>query len=228
MFKLIKLEEVDSTNEWVKRNKDKLPDLDGVIAKVQTQGKGRGKNKWFSPPGGLWLSIIVREFSNNKGALSLLSSVAIAEALENYGLNVELKWPNDIMVSSKKMGGILIEKINKFFIIGIGLNLNVEPSDFLDSLQGKMTSSRKVLKRSLPIEEIGLEIMKNIEKGREEFDRIYARYLGLNQDLGRKVKLVSSKKTVTGRVILIENDCGIRINCGDVESTFYSGSLVYI
>ena len=228
MLNLIKLEEVDSTNEWVKRNIEKLSDLDGVIARIQTRGKGRGSNKWFSPSGGLWLTLMIKEFPSNKGVLSQLSSVAIAEVLENYRLHVELKWPNDIIISKKKIGGVLIEGRNESFIVGIGLNLNLDVSDFPQSLQENIISSKEILKRNLPIEEVALEIMKRIGECREELDRVYIRYLGLNQDLGRKVELQGQKETITGQVIGIENDGGIRIRSEGKENTYYSGSLVYI
>ncbi|TET99829.1 MAG: biotin--[acetyl-CoA-carboxylase] ligase [Candidatus Stahlbacteria bacterium] len=228
MLNLIKLEEVDSTNEWAKRNIEKLSDLDGVIARIQSRGKGRGSNKWFSPSGGLWLTLMIKEFPSNKGVLSQLSSVAIAEVLENYGLHVELKWPNDIIISKKKIGGVLIEGRNESFIVGIGLNLNLDVSDFPQSLQENIISSKEILKRNLPIEEVALEIMKRIGECREELDRVYIRYLGLNQDLGRKVELQGQKETITGQVIGIENDGGIRIRSEGKENTYYSGSLVYI
>lgn len=228
MLNLIKLEEVDSTNEWAKRNIEKLSDLDGVIARIQTRGKGRGSNKWFSPSGGLWLTLMIKEFPSNKGVLSQLSSVAIAEVLENYGLHVELKWPNDIIISKKKIGGVLIEERNESFIVGIGLNLNLDVSDFPQSLQENIISSKEILKRNLPIEEVALEIMKRIVECREELDRVYIRYLGLNQDLGRKVELQGQKETITGQVIGIENDGGIRVRSEGKENTYYSGSLVYI
>lgn len=228
MLNLIKLEEVDSTNEWAKRNIEKLSDLDGVIARIQTRGKGRGSKKWFSPSGGLWLTLMIKEFPSNKGVLSQLSSLAIAEVLENYGLHVELKWPNDIIISEKKIGGVLIEGRNESFIVGIGLNLNLDVSDFPQSLQENIISSKEILKRNLPIEEVALDIMKGIVECREELDRVYIRYLGLNQDLGRKVELQCQKETITGQVIGIEKDGGIRIRSEGKENTYYSGSLVYI
>ncbi|MCK4226079.1 biotin--[acetyl-CoA-carboxylase] ligase [candidate division WOR-3 bacterium] len=228
MYNIIKLKEVDSTNEWIKRNREKLSDFDGVMASIQTAGKGRGSNTWSSPPGGLWLSIMIKEFSDSKGALSLLTSVSIAEALENQELYVELKWPNDIVVSSRKLGGILIEGINGGFIIGIGLNLNVELSEFPDSLKDKITTAREIRRRDLPIDDIAIEIMSGIRNGIDELDRIYARYLGLNQDIGRMVRIISPKETFNGRVIGIQIDGGIRIRNRGVERTFYSGSLIYV
>lgn len=227
MFKIIKLEEVDSTNEWVKRNKEKLSDLDGVFAKVQTKGKGRGENKWFSPPGGLWFSIMIKKFPSTKGALSQLCCVVIADVLEKYKLNVELKWPNDIIVNSKKLGGILIERINESFIIGIGLNLNIKLLTFSLDLRENVITSLEVLKKEIPIEKVCLEILKNMNQWIKDLNRVYLRYLGLNCDLGRKVKLISPKGEIIGQVIRIEKEGGIIIRSEGKENTYYSGSLIY-
>ncbi len=228
MPKIIKLEEVDSTNEWIKKNRKRLSDLDSVIAITQTAGKGRGSNRWFSPPGGLWLSLMIEKFPGSRGSLSLVSSVATAETLENYGLEVHLKWPNDIIVNSKKIGGVLIEKAQDGLVVGIGLNLNVKNSDFPDFLHSKIITAKEVIKKNLPIEEVAREIIKRIDIGRNELERIYVRYLSLNQDIGRMVGIVGPKETFKGRVMGIQLDGGIRIEKEGFEKIFYSGRPFYI
>ena len=228
MYNIIKLKTVDSTNEWAKKNIEHLSDLDGVIAEEQTSGKGRKTRDWFSPKGGLWLSILIRDFQDGLGALSLLSSVSIADVLEGYDIKVQLKWPNDIMVSSKKLGGILIERINGGFIVGIGLNLNINLLDFPDFLREKVITAREILNSDLKIDGIALKIIKRIEKNREELDRVYARYLGLNQDIGRMVEIQSGGEAIRGRVLGIKIDGSINILSNGQEKSFYSGSLIYI
>lgn len=228
MYNIIKLKTVDSTNEWAKKNIEHLSDLDGVIAEEQTSGKGRKTRDWFSPKGGLWLSILVRDFQDGLGALSLLSSVSIADVLEGYDIKVQLKWPNDIMVSSKKLGGILIERINGGFIVGIGLNLNINLLDFPDFLREKVITAREILNSDLKIDGIALKTIKRIEENREELDRVYARYLGLNQDIGRMVEIQSGGEAIRGRVLGIKIDGSINILSNGQEKSFYSGSLIYI
>ena len=228
MYNIIKLKTVDSTNEWAKKNIEHLSDLDGVIAEEQTSGKGRKTRDWFSPKGGLWLSILVRDFQDGLGALSLLSSVSIADVLEGYDIKVQLKWPNDIMVSSKKLGGILIERINGGFIVGIGLNLNINLLDFPDFLREKVITAREILNSDLKIDGIALKIIKRIGENREELDRVYARYLGLNQDIGRMVEIQSGGEAIRGRVLGIKIDGSINILSNGQEKSFYSGSLIYI
>lgn len=103
-----------------------------VVADVQTKGRGRGANKWESPKGGLWFSILIRPNlpSSRLQLLQFLAAIATRQALENEtGLSVKLKWPNDLVLENSKLGGILIESKTQgdrvsFAILGIGLNIN--------------------------------------------------------------------------------------------------------
>ena len=228
MPRLIKAEEVDSTNEWVKRHLGKLGDLDSFIAKTQSSGKGRNSKNWFSPKGGLWFSILLENFSGNEGALSLLSATATCEALEKHGLSTNIKWPNDIILKGRKLGGILIEKVKGKFIIGIGLNLNLNNSDFPIPLKDIVTTSKEVLRKDLDIEVIATEIIKRIAKDRNNTEEVHKKYLKLSGDLNEKVKLNDGKETFTGKVVAIQADGGLKIKNEDTEKVFYSGSISYL
>ncbi len=102
------------------------------MADVQTKGKGRGRNKWESPKGGLWFSILLRPDlpSPRLHLLQFLAAIATRKAIENQtGLSAMLKWPNDLVLGNAKLGGILIESKTlgeaiSFAIVGIGLNIN--------------------------------------------------------------------------------------------------------
>ncbi len=102
------------------------------MADVQTKGRGRGRNKWESPKGGLWFSILLRPKvpAPKLALLQFLAGVATRQALENEaGLSVKLKWPNDLVLGHEKLGGILVESNTlgntiSFAILGIGLNIN--------------------------------------------------------------------------------------------------------
>ncbi len=103
-----------------------------MVADVQTKGRGRGGNKWESPSGGLWFSILLRPNLPSRRLLLLqfLAATATRDAIGNEtGLDVMLKWPNDLVLRNAKLGGILIEsktqdKRVSFAILGIGLNVN--------------------------------------------------------------------------------------------------------
>src|SRR5207302_5502770 len=88
------------------------PEWTTVVADMQTKGRGRGRNKWKSLKGGLWFSIILRPKVSGPRLplLQFLAAVVTRTALEDAtGLEVKLKWPNDLVLGNFKLGGILIE-----------------------------------------------------------------------------------------------------------------------
>jgi BirA family biotin operon repressor/biotin-[acetyl-CoA-carboxylase] ligase len=117
----------------------KSRDINGtaIIAEHQRRGKGRHvENKWISPRGGIWLSVILLPKINTSQStfLPLCSAIAACDVInEQTNLNSKIKWPNDIVIRGKKVSGILVntstegEKIN-YAVIGIGINANIEPS----------------------------------------------------------------------------------------------------
>ncbi len=103
-----------------------------IVAGSQTRGRGRRGNVWHSPSGGLWFSLVLRpELERNElwglTALSALSAVAGVRSLT--GLSVGIKWPNDLYIDGKKLGGVMAESSGGAVVIGIGLNVNVDPAD---------------------------------------------------------------------------------------------------
>ena len=105
-----------------------------LLAEQQTAGRGRRGRNWASPPGGnLYLSFGWRCESGIPDGFSLVVGIAVAHALsEHCGIGVRLKWPNDIQVEGRKLGGILVEVAGEFggpldAVIGIGLNIELPP-----------------------------------------------------------------------------------------------------
>ena len=115
------VDRVSSTNAWLSHNS--VGSNDCVIAFQQTEGKGRGNRVWESLPGGLYLSIV-------SPVHSLLPLIAGISVIQTLGLDnrLRLKWPNDIILDGKKMGGILCEGDGKHAVAGVGINLNNNPS----------------------------------------------------------------------------------------------------
>lgn len=132
----IKLNAIDSTNDYLKKNSGlgQLPNFTVVTAESQTNGRGQHGATWVSEPGkNLTASILVRDFYKDTFApfeLIIAVSVSIHQALQQFSIpDLTIKWPNDIMSGNKKIGGILIENLHKsdkriYSIIGLGLNVN--------------------------------------------------------------------------------------------------------
>lgn len=122
------LQTVDSTNEYLKSlAKNGAPAGTAVLAETQTAGRGRLGRPFFSPPGsGLYLSALLRPATLDPGRITTLAAVVTAEAIEEIcGLEVAIKWVNDLFFEGKKLCGILTEGAgNGFAILGIGINVS--------------------------------------------------------------------------------------------------------
>jgi BirA family biotin operon repressor/biotin-[acetyl-CoA-carboxylase] ligase len=126
---------LDSTNTVLLARANPPPgESDVLLAEYQTAGRGRRGRAWLAPPGGalcLSLSWTFREVPAQLGALSLVVGVCILRALRELGLaQVQLKWPNDLLVAGRKLGGVLIELRAEssgpaYVVIGIGLNVSL-------------------------------------------------------------------------------------------------------
>jgi BirA family biotin operon repressor/biotin-[acetyl-CoA-carboxylase] ligase len=135
-MQLIKLDAIDSTNEFLKglSNKQNLENFTVVTAESQTKGKGQMGSVWSSEAGkNLIMSVLVKGFLfdiNQIFTLNIAISLAVIETLESINIpDLSIKWPNDIMSYNKKIGGILIENSIKgedtiTSIVGLGLNVN--------------------------------------------------------------------------------------------------------
>jgi BirA family biotin operon repressor/biotin-[acetyl-CoA-carboxylase] ligase len=135
-MKLIKLDAIDSTNEFLKglSNKQELQNFTVVTAESQLKGKGQMGANWDSESGkNLIMSVLVLDFLfdiENVFDLNVVVSLAVIQVLEVYNIpELSIKWPNDIMSANKKIGGILIENSIKgdgtiTSVVGLGLNIN--------------------------------------------------------------------------------------------------------
>jgi biotin-[acetyl-CoA-carboxylase] ligase BirA-like protein len=128
--KIIFLDEVDSTNEWVKRQAN-LTHGTVVMAAFQTRGKGQYNHRWEANPNEnilmtrLWRGPVIPTIYDLQKNLGLL----LVSVLSQYQIHATMKAPNDILVNNKKIAGILLETqmtegVFEHFIIGIGLNVN--------------------------------------------------------------------------------------------------------
>ena len=124
--------ETDSTNDWLLHRARNNDTVDGrlCLAESQKSGKGRRGKPWISTASSsVLMSIGWRMDSVNPRGLSLISGVAVVRSLLEQGVeDAMLKWPNDIIVEGKKLGGILVEISGLDCVIGVGINVNI-PQD---------------------------------------------------------------------------------------------------
>lgn len=133
--RILFLERVDSTNNYAAKliRANDFTEGSVIVAEEQTAGRGRRDNQWLSTPGeNLLTSIILKPtflHVHQTFALNIVSSLAVHDTLEAYGISSSIKWPNDILVGHEKIAGILIETHIRgshmaTAIVGVGLNIN--------------------------------------------------------------------------------------------------------
>lgn len=141
-------DEVDSTNTWAKRaGEDGAPNGTVTVADVQTKGKGRRGKSWITPKGTtIAMSLLLRpEFAPEQASmLTIVAGLSVAQSIrEETGLKAQIKWPNDAVVSGKKVCGILTEMSAQmgyieYVVTGIGINVNTK--EFAPDIQDVATS----------------------------------------------------------------------------------------
>lgn len=138
--------ELGSTNDRVKAlARDGAPAWTAVLADVQAGGRGRQGRRWVSPAGGLYVSVLLRPQFPQLSLLPLAAGVAVSEAAAELGVATELKWPNDVQVSGRKLAGILAEAASspsgvEWVALGIGVNVAANASAFPEHLRGTTAS----------------------------------------------------------------------------------------
>ncbi|MEW6003378.1 MAG: biotin--[acetyl-CoA-carboxylase] ligase [Nitrospirota bacterium] len=215
-----------------------------VLADSQQKGRGRLGRTWLSPPGvNIYMSIILRPVLKPRDItlITLMAAISCTIALRRAtGLKAEIKWPNDLMVSNKKIGGILTElKMSPeriiFAVTGIGINVNVDISEFADEVKEIATSvknetgiphSRTVLIREILDETDRWRRFLNNEEGRK---RLLSEWQHLTSTLGKKVMVIVGKERFTGLAESID-DMGmliLRLSSGELKK-ISSGDLTIL
>ena len=168
--------ETDSTNLWIKRlAKEGASEGTLALAEFQSAGRGRLGRSWEVPEGtSVMMSILLRPKFEPQYAptLTLVKGMAVAKAVKNLGFDVSIKWPNDVVVSHKKICGILTEmgvrdgKID-YAVIGVGINVNIR--EFPEEMADKATSLYLESGREFDRSQIPGLVMEAFEKYYEKF-----------------------------------------------------------
>jgi len=118
-------DEIGSTQDEARRLLEEGRATKGhvVIAKRQTAGRGRFGRLWVSPKGGFYATFILPKLTHP----SIRVGLAFRDALRRLGISTQLKWPNDLLIGEKKLGGILVEEACGLHLAGVGINLSMPP-----------------------------------------------------------------------------------------------------
>ena len=211
-----------------------------IIAEEQTGGVGRLGRAWSSPRGGLWISIILKPKIDmgHLFTVTMAASIAIARAIKREtGIGALIKWPNDIYIGDRKVGGLLVEisaetdKIN-YCIIGIGIDVNVRQEDFPEDMVTPITSISAETGNEINRAALLARILRGFEQRyklleEEEYTSIITEWKSLSLTLDKRVQIKTLKKAYTGVAIDIDEHGAliIRKDNGKIERCI-SGDII--
>ena len=213
-----------------------------IISKKQTGGKGRMKRKWFSPVGGIWMSIVIHpDFDISSTTLvPIATSLALCKAIEKTTkTNPELKWPNDITIKGKKVGGILVDtsiQSNKIesLVLGIGINFKIKQEKLkkiivnspiyygATTLVKKNESALHLVQQLLYELEV---IFQWINSGLTK--KIIYEWTKRSSTIGKNISIINDKKIVTGKATKIDNDGALIISKNKQATRILIGDVTY-
>ena len=230
---------LSSTNEYVKQlAKKEYPEGTVVIAETQTMGRGRKQREWSSPEGGLWFSLLLRpQLPPQKARLvTMATSIAITKAIQStMGLDVRIKWPNDILYNGRKICGILtelsaeIDQIN-YMIVGIGINVN---NQLPRALQQSATSLKQIQSQQVSLKELFIHLLSSLDTWYDYVKQnnetlIYDTWKSLTDTIGKTVEIKNEATILKGVVKGITETGGLILETRDGTKHVVTGDISYI
>lgn len=211
-----------------------------VFAEAQTRGRGRLGRRWASPAGkGLWFSVLLRPDLRPQAAtqLTVAAATAVVRALEQQaGLRAEIKWPNDVVVRGRKLAGILTELSAeldriKHVVLGIGIDVNLAPTDFPAELRKLATSVQIETGRPHRRADLAAAVLRELDRDyakvcRHRFDEVAEEWAAHCTTLGRRVRVRVGDRVLEGRAEALDADGALllRTEHGHLE-TILSGDV---
>lgn len=214
---------------------------DSVLAVTQTAGRGRHGRSWISPPGNLhaaWRWPLPGDEkipeSGWKNMISLLAGYVSAKALHDIsGLDIRLKWPNDLLINNRKVGGILTELRSDDIVVGIGINVDACPPD-ADLRHDFAAPATHLAAEGFNVGPLTLwttfaqtakalfmELTGALSP--PEFISVIKPTLAW---VGKPVRIISGFDDIAGVITGISHDGGLCLNCKDRDIVIYSGSIL--
>jgi BirA family biotin operon repressor/biotin-[acetyl-CoA-carboxylase] ligase len=228
--------EVPSTNEAAKEIARGCQDGTVILAEVQTEGRGRLNRSWLSPPGGVWMSLILKPELPVAHAyrINMAVGVAIARTISClYGLRAGIKWPNDILVNERKLSGILTEisaEMDRieYAVVGVGVNANVDVDDFPE--EWRATSLSREL--GFPVSRVEL-VQRLLEEVEEAYTRIgspeiYREWRDLSATLGRRVRVASHEGEFEGQAVSLSEDGALSLSTSSGIRRVLAGDCIHL
>lgn len=209
-----------------------------IVTEHQTAGKGRRGRSWVSPAGkSLAMSVILRpEIAPSRAPeLTLVAAVALAQTLNDTGVEATIKWPNDVQIGGKKVAGILtelsadVERVH-FIVLGIGVNLNADAADFPPEIAEIATSVQVVRRtpvhRALFVAALLAQLETWVDTWTDEgFEPVRAAWKQLSSTLGQEVLVRADNRELRGVAEDIDASGALLLRVGDKLERVLSGDV---
>lgn len=219
-YYIYSVDEIDSTNTYLKENYLVLCDKTVIITNKQTAGRGRFNRNWVCD-NDIAFSILFKEFHRNE----IIAPLAIINALKEMNIDAKIKWPNDIYFQNKKLAGILIEDVYlekfKASIVGIGINMsNKEEFNGIGLNEYINLSKREI------IEKILIQYDNLLKLPKYEIMEQYQRYnLIIGLDIKYKDEIYKAEEILDNGYLVLSNSkqkITISSNEIDIKSSIYN------
>ena len=216
------IEKCASSNTYLKRLADKgYPEGTSLLSFNQTCGKGTIGKKWISLPGNLFLSTLIRPNVEviKLSQISIVFGLSLFQFIKSLGISknkVRIKWPNDILIESKKVSGILVERCENFCVIGVGLNIISHPNEKKLGIQSTCLSNF-INTSELTLSKLSLSLLnvfyKNYSIWLSDFLNPFVHQINSNLAfLNSKVDFIHDNILKSGKIIGINSDGNLKIS----------------
>lgn len=222
------LSEVVSTNTLaMELAADGTPEGTVVIAETQTGGKGRLGRKWISPKGNLYLSVVLRpNVPIHKAPLiTLTGAVAVASAIRTTcGLDAGIKWPNDILISGKKVSGLLTEMSAeqdriRHIVLGIGVDVNMEIGELPPEVRSLTTTLAAEAEVKINRNALLQQVLRDLERWYQKFLNndadVLEEWKKLNVTVGNRITVSGAGEALGGLAQEVDRDGRLIVRLDD-------------
>lgn len=205
------------------------PDGTVILCEEQTAGKGRLARAWTSTQGkGIWMSIVIRpDIPPTKAPqFTLIAALAVARAIEEIAdVRAEIKWPNDLLINGKKCTGIFtelqadIDRVHSI-ILGIGVNVNQQLSDFPEEIQSIATSIQMITGQPVDRAKLVAQILHHLEiysdmYVKHGFTPLKILWESYSCTLGKRIKAIMVHQQIEGIALGITDDGVLQVKTDD-------------
>ncbi len=202
---ILAFDTIDSTSTYAKNKASDLPLPSLITANSQTAGRGRRGNSFYSPENtGLYMTVIF-EAPADSGLLTPKAAVAVCQVLEEYGINPQIKWVNDLFLNSKKVCGILAECFvsNGRTLVSVGIGINLKTENFPDDLPTAGSINLECDKEKLA-SDIAKRLLEEMNS-----ESVVSEYRKRLLVLGREISFVKNGTEYSALAVDINESCNL-------------------